>query len=773
MGISGHTILKGAAVKDSSASSFVAVGRTWVNASSQYRALIAGFEYVRGGHDRNFAASSGLWGRSLFDFSGAGLDNLCTSVVYTNTGFVAACRSLTSSHLYKIYLVKFDEYGSLVTAFGTNGIKDTGIGGSTDDGLVRGVAYDSTNARVVVVGANGGLTARTLRPFIATFNATTGAQVGSTTLITANGGGSFYGTAVGVAVDSTPYYYVASTETAADHHFYVNQFDTSLAQTGGSWGANPDFTTATSGGAADSVPSGIAVIGTNIVTVGGNRINTSSAWRCALTAHKIADGTLDTAFGDMNSTMSSNYTTTDNQGISLFTNNISRDCILNATATPPSGSTINVTGTIYNGTNYDVLSASLTSAGVLNSGFGTSGIRTSTVGTADEVANSVLYMQGAATHFYGVGRSQDATASNYNGALTTKLTVADGTFATTGSNTWTAIPIAGAPSQRRSSMSVWTGYKFITWGGYSMSGFTNLNSGGIYDPVANSWSNTTVTGAPAPRRFSSTAWTGTKMVVVGGSLNASVVNTGGVYDAAADSWSNTTTTGAPVARTGATSVWTGTSLISWGGATNLIENAFTNLGGIYNPSSDSWTNTTTVGAPTARNNPAAFWIGDRMLVFGGVTSGSVLVNTGGIYNPVTDSWTSTTIAGAPAGVGSPNAVWTGTELIVWGVNFGNTGGKYNPTTNSWTNTNTTSAPAYRSSDLNVWSGYRFLSWGGYSTTNTGRVYDPVNNSWGSTATAGAPAGRYNHTGQWSGSNIFVWGGRDGGGALNTGGMYWP
>src|SRR5207244_6538077 len=59
-------------------------------------------------------------------------------------------------------------------------------------------------------------------------------------------------------------------------------------------------------------------------------------------------------------------------------------------------------------------------------------------------------------------------------------------------------------------------------------------------------------------------------------------------------------------------------------------------------------------------------------------------NTGGKYNPTTDSWTATNTTNAPTGRYAHTAVWTGSEMIVWGgyhgINSLNTGGKYNPGT---------------------------------------------------------------------------------------------
>ena len=54
-----------------------------------------------------------------------------------------------------------------------------------------------------------------------------------------------------------------------------------------------------------------------------------------------------------------------------------------------------------------------------------------------------------------------------------------------------------------------------------------------------------------------------------------------------------------------------------------------------------------------------------MIVWGGYDSGDYL-NTGGRYNPSTDSWTATSTTNAPAARYYHTAVWTGSEMIVWG-----------------------------------------------------------------------------------------------------------
>src|SRR6266480_2357028 len=101
---------------------------------------------------------------------------------------------------------------------------------------------------------------------------------------------------------------------------------------------------------------------------------------------------------------------------------------------------------------------------------------------------------------------------------------------------------------------------------------------------------------------------------------------------------------------------------------------------------DTWTATSTTGAPAARERHTAVWTGSEMIVWGGV-NGSSVVNTGARYNPGTDTWTATSTISAPAGRYRHTAVWTGSEMIVWGgfnpSGVFNTGGQCNPSTDSW------------------------------------------------------------------------------------------
>src|SRR5207302_156181 len=333
------------------------------------------------------------------------------------------------------------------------------------------------------------------------------------------------------------------------------------------------------------------------------------------------------------------------------------------------------------------------------------------------------------------------------------------------------------PDGRISCPAVWTGSEMIVWGGTN-GGFT-VNTGWRYNPSTDSWMPTSMINVPQERDFATTVWTGVEMIVWGGSYwNGSdyvPLNTGGRYNPSTDSWTATSLTNAPAAREAHTAVWTGTEMIVWGG---WNRSTVFNTGGRYNPNTNSWTLTSTTNAPSARFIHTGVWSGSEMIVWGGTQGGGSLLNTGGRYNPSTDSWTATSLTNAPAARASHTAVWTGSEMIVWGGGTGgssyfNTGGRYNPSTDSWTTTSLTNAPAGRVQHTAVWTGSEMIVWGGTNGPflNTGGRYSPGTDSWTATSSTGAPAGREFHTAVWIGSQMIAWGGFGGTGYLNTGGRY--
>ncbi|RMF71695.1 MAG: hypothetical protein D6738_13375, partial [Acidobacteria bacterium] len=398
-------------------------------------------------------------------------------------------------------------------------------------------------------------------------------------------------------------------------------------------------------------------------------------------------------------------------------------------------------------------------------------------------------------------------------------------------NSWRPITATGAPPPRRRFAGVWTGRELVVWGGCRTGAFGNnaceieLGDGGRYDPESDTWRPMTTTGAPSPRTDHTAVWSGSEMIVWGGTPNL-VTNTGGRYDPAEDRWLPVTTAGAPAARANHTAVWSGDEMIIWGGCDNAVCAAQSTRfgdGARYDPETDSWSPVSSAGAPSARANHVAVWTGNEMLVWGGRNASGAAATPGGRYDPVADSWLPMSAVGEPPP--AEDAVWTGTEMFVWG-NQEKTGGRYDPALDTWLPVNNTdpgearrnAASVWTGAELLVWSGdavpdglsatgdrydpvtdtwapmseigqpvqrergatavwtgSEMIVWGGQTGTriyDTGGRYDPVTDTWRPTSTLGAPAPRTSHTAVWTGSRMVVWGG-DAGGTTNTGGRYDP
>jgi N-acetylneuraminic acid mutarotase len=249
---------------------------------------------------------------------------------------------------------------------------------------------------------------------------------------------------------------------------------------------------------------------------------------------------------------------------------------------------------------------------------------------------------------------------------------------------WLPISTTNAPGGREAHTAVWTGSAMIVWGGLDVlpNGFTHdLNTGGVYNPGTDSWTATSTAHAPGARDSHVAVWTGSEMIIWGGGNDTS----GGRYNPNTNSWVPTSTTNAPASRSGPKAVWTGSEMIVWGGFAFVGPgNIYFDTGGRYNPSTNSWAATSTTNAPTARSGHTAVWTGNEMIVWGGHGDFDLLTyyfNTGGRYDPSTNSWTATSTVNAPDGRYHHTAVWTGNEMMVWGgILYSNsstsTGGRY-------------------------------------------------------------------------------------------------
>ena len=172
-------------------------------------------------------------------------------------------------------------------------------------------------------------------------------------------------------------------------------------------------------------------------------------------------------------------------------------------------------------------------------------------------------------------------------------------------DTWLG-PTEVEPQARSHHSAVWTGTEMIVWGGvygggteWFGSGQYPLASGGRYDPALDSWTQTSLEGAPARRAQHSAVWTGSEMIVWGGrsEIDSVVYDDGFRYDPANDAWTPIAREGAPAARWAHSVVWTGSEMIVWGGAPGQHP---LGTGGRYDAAADRWTPTSMIAAPSPR-----------------------------------------------------------------------------------------------------------------------------------------------------------------------------
>ncbi len=404
-------------------------------------------------------------------------------------------------------------------------------------------------------------------------------------------------------------------------------------------------------------------------------------------------------------------------------------------------------------------------------------------------------------------------------------------------NSWTPISTVGAPVARDEINFIWTGTVGILWGGWNNS---SLASGGIYDPVANSWSAMNTVNQPTVRNRHRSVWTGSEVFVWGGMINSSgttVVNDGKLYNPATNGWRNISAS--PLQpRRDFSAFWTGSEVLVWGGTRPGVANL--NDGALYNPATDTWRMMSSVNGPANRQEVGgSVWTGKEFITWGGVAVGAG--NDGGRYDLATDTWIpfntpnlSPIYEGAAFWNGSkvyfvqgryssayvnehgggfysgfsfdpasnqwdylPAApitqafmphTWTGTELLTFATfRDGNDRtvlsfkpesetyfyAKTTPPSDNWTiraTKDTPNAPLPRMFDYDgkpqtVWTGSKWLVWGGMAlpynpgvNLKDGAAFDPSNNTWQPMSPTNAPSPRTQFSVVWSGDQAIYWGG---------------
>ena len=345
----------------------------------------------------------------------------------------------------------------------------------------------------------------------------------------------------------------------------------------------------------------------------------------------------------------------------------------------------------------------------------------------------------------------------------------------------------GSPSGRSGHTAIWTGSEMIIWGGREKMVLPGKSkpemkascTGARYNPSSNQWNY--ISCSPydpfVTRRYSHTAaWTGSKMIIWGGYqetqitsaswVDAGPTRDGGIYDPSTNSWSKIIAPIEVLSRFGHTAIWTGSEMIVWGGVI-FGSNSLTSSGASYSRTWSPLPNPNlTLNTPSPRAGHTAIWTGNEMIIWGGTDSEGAALNTGARYNPVTKLWKTISITDAPSPRFGHTAIWTGSDMIIWGGSGdkNKNGYKYNPETNKWTPIATIDVPIGNLHTA-VWTGTKMVIWGGMSVVdgaliyrNTGSSYDPVNDTWITVSTKNVPSERAGHTAVWTGSEMIIWAG---------------
>ena len=229
---------------------------------------------------------------------------------------------------------------------------------------------------------------------------------------------------------------------------------------------------------------------------------------------------------------------------------------------------------------------------------------------------------------------------------------------------WTRLTLP--PQARSGSAAVWTGSKLLDWGGCDPSindRCKAVASGYAFDPASRTWSD--LPPAPVPGSGAHGVWTGSEALFVGIDEESKKIHSE-AFDPATGTWRKLAT--APIGpRYSPVLVWTGTKLVVWGGS-ERNQPGIESTGAIFDPVKNKWTRM--ADAPHGLNLASGVWTGTRVLVFGSLLNGGNHADTstsvGETYDLATDRWRE--IAPSNLSPQATSAMWAGGRLVAWDYN---------------------------------------------------------------------------------------------------------
>lgn len=347
---------------------------------------------------------------------------------------------------------------------------------------------------------------------------------------------------------------------------------------------------------------------------------------------------------------------------------------------------------------------------------------------------------------------------------------------------WAVMNQDGAPAPRQRAAATWTGSALFVWGGKGDQGA--LGDGALYDPKTDTWSPLATDNAPSPRMDAVAVLIDKQRVMVwgGGPHDDNVgLNSGKLYDLVTSTWTDLPVS--VIGRRNPVATWTGSKVLIWGGTSGGAAIAG---GAYYDPAMTKWTMMSNPNSPTARTGVGWAWSGQELLLFGGRPGGVGATADGFGYNPETNVWRKLPTPAMLEPRFDTFVAWTGTSMLVFGgrdiaTTYANAA-LYDPAMDAWTSAKTNplgkrSAPAPRAGCASSGSP-QILVAGGLdqweAIKTDGRVYDSVVNDWGAQIPAW-PSGVDHEYGVciWTGAELILWSGFENAQLVPVGERYRP
>jgi hypothetical protein len=318
---------------------------------------------------------------------------------------------------------------------------------------------------------------------------------------------------------------------------------------------------------------------------------------------------------------------------------------------------------------------------------------------------------------------------------------------------------------------VWTGTSMIVFGGSSNTG-TYYADAAAFTPGVGASPGTWAT-LPAPplkaRGHAIGIWTGTVMVIWGGADASTGYNDGAIYDPSSSSTPWRTIPAAPIAGREAYGVWSPATneLIVWGGEGANSTPIFADGAAYKLGPTPGWRTLAT--KPPLRTLFGVTRLNTQMVVFGGASaSNTASYNDAYAYDPVANAWATLT---SPPGLDVRSyvtGVTTGASATFWGGWGADGAERSNGASwdgNKWTPIaappTTVTAKQGRDSYGAWYAAGKLWAFGGFDGSTAigdGIAYDFATSTW-SAMPSGGPSARFDPSVVYTGADAIVWGGR--------------